>query len=73
MANNPFNVYHSWEDFSTNISESSQITARTIVNLSKDRPEEVDPIHWINRKYAEDGNWWQGVSSIFNQLEGVVQ
>lgn len=73
MANNPFNVYHSWEDFNTNISESSQIAARTIVNLSKDRPEEVDPIHWINRKYAEDGNWWLGVSSIFKQLEGVVQ
>lgn len=73
IANNPFNVYHSWEDFNTNILESSQIAARTIVNLSKDRPDDVDPIHWINRKYAEDENWWQGVSSIFKQLKNVVQ
>lgn len=73
IANNPFNVYHSWEDFNTNISESSQIAARTIVNLSKDRPKEVDPIQWINRKYAEDKNWWIGVSTIFTQLEEVVQ
>lgn len=73
IANNPFNVYHSWEDFNTNISESSQIAARTIVNLSKGRPKEADPIHWINQKYAEDKNWWKGVSTIFSQLEEVVQ
>ncbi|MDY7220810.1 hypothetical protein [Halalkalibacterium halodurans] len=73
MANNPFNVFHSWEDFNSTILESSQIAARTIVNLSKDRPEDVDPIQWINRKYAEDPNWWKGVSAIFNQLESAVQ
>ena len=61
IANNPFNVFHSWEDFNTNISESSRIAARTIVNLSKDRPKEADPFQWINRKYAEDPNWWIGV------------
>lgn len=60
IANNPFNVYHSWEEYNTNISESSQIAARTIVNVSKNRPKEVDPIQWINRKYAEDQNWWRG-------------
>ena len=73
IANNPFNVFHSWEDFNTNISDTSQIAARTIVNLSKDRPADVDPIQWINRKYAEDENWWRGVSSIFKQLKTVVQ
>lgn len=73
IANNPFNVYHSWEDFNTNILQSSQIAARTIVNLSKDRPDDADPIHWINRKYAEDKNWWRGVSVIFKQLEGAVK
>ncbi|QED46892.1 hypothetical protein [Cytobacillus dafuensis] len=73
IANNPFNVYYSWKDFNTNITESSQIAARTIVNLSKDRPADVDPIQWINRKYAEDENWWLGVSAIFKQLEGVTQ
>jgi putative ABC transport system permease protein len=73
IANNPFNVYHSWEDFNTNISESSRIAARTIVNVSEDRPETADPIQWINRKYAEDANWWVGVSSIYKQLDAVVQ
>lgn len=73
IANNPFNVYHSWEDFNTNISESSRIAARTIVNVSNGRPEEADPIQWINQKYAEDPNWWLGVSSIYKQLQKVVQ
>jgi hypothetical protein len=73
IANNPFNVFHSWEDFNTNISESSRIAARTIVNVSKDRPKEADPFQWINRKYAEDPNWWVGVSTIYKQLEEVAQ
>ncbi|MFC0414814.1 hypothetical protein ACFFHH_05000 [Cytobacillus solani] len=73
IANNPFNVFHSWEDFNTNISESSRIAARTIVNVSKDRPKEEDPFQWINRKYAEDPNWWIGVSTIYKQLEEVAQ
>lgn len=73
IANNPFNVFHSWEDFNTDILDSSQIAARTIVNLSKERPEGSDPIKWINRKYAEDENWWKGVSAIFSQLQNAVQ
>lgn len=73
IANNPFNVFHSWEDYNTNIEESTQIAARTVVNLSKERPNDVDPIQWINRKYAEDKNWWKGVSSIYSQLEKVVE
>lgn len=72
IANNPFNVFHSWEDFNTDILDSSQIAARTINRLSKDRPEGVHPIKWINRQYAEDPNWWVGVNSIFKQLESDV-
>ncbi|RSK27695.1 hypothetical protein EJF36_12880 [Bacillus sp. HMF5848] len=73
IANNPFNVFHSWQDFNTNIKESTEIAARTIVNLSEDRPADVDPIKWINRKYAEDPNWWIGVSSIYEMLERKVK
>ncbi|GKU79241.1 hypothetical protein [Paenibacillus sp. L3-i20] len=65
IANNPFNVFHSWEEFNTTIDESSQIAARTIVRLSKDKPEHIDPFTWINREYAEDPNWSKGVRSIF--------
>lgn len=71
IANNPFNVYHSWQEFNTNILESTQIAARTIVNLSEGRPQDADPIQWINRKYAEDENWWVGVSAIFQELQDV--
>ncbi|HHY73309.1 MAG TPA: hypothetical protein GX497_08795 [Bacillus bacterium] len=73
IANNPFNVYQSWEDYNTNITDSTQIAAKTIVNLSKERPEHIHPIEWINRKYAEDPNWWKGVSTIFAKLEKEVQ
>ena len=72
IINNPFNVFISWQEYNTDIIDSSQIAARTVINLSKDRPDEIDPFQWINRKYAEDKNWWKGVRSIFNRLEREV-
>jgi len=72
IANNPFNVFVSWQEYNTDIVDSSQIAARTVINLSKGRPDGVDPFQWINRKYAEDKNWWKGVRSIFDRLEREV-
>ncbi len=72
IANNPFNVYGSWQDFNTNITDTSRIAARTILNLSKDCPPNEDPIKWLNRRYAEDPNWHIGVSQILAQLEKVA-
>lgn len=72
IANNPFNVYHSWQDFNTDIEESAAIAAKTVVTLSGRRPGEVDPITWINRKYAEDPNWARGVRSILEMLEEIA-
>lgn len=72
IANNPFNVYHSWQDFNTTIEESSMIAAKTVVNLSKNRPDNADPIDWINRKYAEDPNWSNGVTDILDMLEDIA-
>lgn len=69
IANNPFNVYHSWYEYNTDIYDSSRIACRTIINLSQGRPETVQPILWINRKYAKDKNWWIGVSCFFETLE----
>jgi len=69
IANNPFNVFQSWERYNTNIVDSSQIAARTVVNLLKDREPGVDPFRWINRKYAQDENWYKGVKSIYFDLE----
>ncbi|PZD93688.1 hypothetical protein DNH61_24050 [Paenibacillus sambharensis] len=73
IANNPFNVYHSWQDFNTDISDSAAIAARTIVRLSRDKPDNVEPIRWLNRQYAEDPNWHKGVTSIFASMQAFVQ
>lgn len=72
IANNPFNVYYSWREYNTNISDSARIAADTVVSLSRNRPKEVDPLVWINRKYAEDSNWWVGVSQILRELQVEV-
>lgn len=69
IANNPFNVYHSWKKYNTNINDASRIVCVTIINLSKNRPLGETPFKWINRKYAEDPNWSRSVKSIYNNLE----
>jgi hypothetical protein len=72
MANNPFNVFGSWQKYNTNIYDAAAIASRTIVLLSQDCPEGMNPLTWINRKYAEDKNWWVGVSKILDHLEDQV-
>lgn len=69
IANNPFNVFHSWKEYNTNIKDSSEIAARTIINLSENRPDTTDPFLWIGKKYAEDTHWGYGVRDIFKELE----
>lgn len=73
IANNPFNVYHSWEDYNTTIKQSAAIAARTITRLSKDKPADVDAFAWINREYAEDPNWSNGVRTIFNTMKRHIE
>lgn len=68
IANNPFNVFHSWKEYNTDIYDSSRITARTVINLSKDKPKNIDSFNWINNKYAGDKNWGSGVKEIFETL-----
>jgi hypothetical protein len=69
IANNPFNVYGSWEDYNTDIYDSSSLAADAIVKSSRNRPVYISTIRWINRRYAEDPNWWNGVSLLFAQME----
>lgn len=73
IANNPFNVFGSWTRYNTNIKDSSEIAARTVCNLLIDKPEDLNPFKWINRKYAEDENWWKGVNELYNKLENAVE
>ena len=69
IANNPYNVYHSWKEYNTNIKDASEIASLTVINLSKDRPTNEELFHWINRQYAEDPNWSKGVKNIYEALE----
>lgn len=69
IGNNPFNVYHSWKEYNTSIYDSSRIVCMTIINLSKSRPKDEEPFHWIGKKYAEDQNWSKLVNKIYNKLE----
>jgi len=73
IANNPFNVFHSWKDFNTTIQESAEIAARTVTNISRDRPQDADPFTWINQTYAEDPNWSNGVRSIFKTITNYLE
>ncbi|WP_051931778.1 hypothetical protein [Clostridium sp. KNHs214] len=68
IANNPFNVYHSWIEYNTDIDDSTKIASRTIINLSKDMPKDEDPFEWIGKRYAEDKRWSKGVKAIFKEL-----
>ena len=72
IANNPFNVYGSWQDYNTNIYDTSELAAKVIIKSSKDRPVYINAIKWINRKYAEDENWWKSVASIFNSMRSEI-
>lgn len=68
IANNPFNVFSSWQEYNTDIYDSSRIAARTVINLAKDKPNDIDIFHWINNKYAADKNWGKGVKEIFESI-----
>jgi hypothetical protein len=69
IANNPFNVFGSWEKYNTDIFDSSRLAADTIIRSSRNRPAYMSTIRWMNRKYAEDPNWWSGVTKLFEQMK----
>ncbi len=72
IANNPFNVHHSWQAFNTSIADSAHIASKTILSISRTRPEGAHPIQWLNTRYAEDPEWWVGVNSIFEKLRREI-
>ena len=73
IANNPFNVYGSWQEYNTNIADSAKIAAQVIVNSSKGRPLYLNNVKWINRKYAQDPKWWKNVLDIFYRMQSEVK
>ncbi len=72
IVNNPFNVYHSWVDYNTNISDASEIATITIRSILEKRPNATDSFKWLNQTYAEDPTWWQGVEQIYLTLENYM-
>ena len=68
IANNPFNVYGSWQKYNTNIADSSQVVCNTIVKRLSTKPNDADPLIWLNKTYAEDQNWHKGVRKYYNTL-----
>ncbi|MNC58491.1 hypothetical protein D3C75_1082200 [compost metagenome] len=72
IANNPFNVHHSWQTYNTGIADSAHIASKTILSISRTRPEGAHPIQWLNTRYAEDPQWWVGVNSIFEKLRREI-
>lgn len=68
IANNPFNVFGSWESYNTTIEGSATIAAKTVYNVSSRRPGASHPIQWLNQTYAEDPNWWKGVTWFFETM-----
>jgi putative ABC transport system permease protein len=73
IANNPFNIYNSWQSYNTTIADSARIAAQTIRHISQNRPIYSHPIAWLNTVYAEDPNWWVGVNAIFEQMQREIQ
>ncbi|ADI00246.1 hypothetical protein [Salisediminibacterium selenitireducens] len=72
IINNPYNVFHSWRDYNTDLQDATEIVSRTITTLSADRPEGMDVFEWMNRKYAEHDEWWIGVRQIYDQLHNEM-
>jgi len=78
IANNPFNVFGSWQIYNTDIYSSADIACKTIVKLSADRPSNVTYLKWINSQngtggYAEDTKWWEGVDKFFKEMTLYTQ
>ena len=72
IANNPFNVYGSWEKYNTNIINSSEVAANTIRKILDKRPYHIDPFEHINKRYAEDSNWGRSVKIIFEEIIKII-
>lgn len=65
IANNPFNVFVSWRHYNKNLKDSSEIAARTVINLAKGNENDINMFRWINRLYADDPDWYKGVEELF--------
>ncbi|WP_151191815.1 hypothetical protein [Desulfotomaculum copahuensis] len=77
MIKNPFNVYYSWQVFAPGFAKAALIASQTVRHLSYGCPAGMNPVHWIDSprnprsRYAQDTNWWRGVSIFLTELENL--
>lgn len=69
IVNNPFNVYHSWVEYNTDLQDSARVAALTVKAALADRPKGENAFKWLNKTYAEDTRWWNGTEQIFISIE----
>mgnify|MGYP001050160587 CR=1 FL=1 len=74
IAQNCFNVFHSWWEHNVSIEEASMVAAATVAKSLSDVPKGRHPVLWINVRdgkngYAEDPNWFRNVSRIYIELK----
>lgn len=85
ILNNPWNVFHSWEEWQGGFGQSAQWAANTVARLSQGCPAGESVIEWVNGfgpdgsrsnpgwGYAGDPHWWVGVSQFYSQLQTVAK
>jgi len=83
IINNPWNVFHSWQEFQCGYGIAALWAANTVMRLAQGCPAGDNLIRWINGfgidgnrdnpayGYADDPNWWAGVSKYYGELQKV--
>ncbi|WP_151191774.1 coiled-coil domain-containing protein [Desulfotomaculum copahuensis] len=83
IINNPWNVFHSWQEFQCGYGIAALWAANTVGRLARGCPAGDDLIHWINGfgtggkrdnpgyGYADDPGWWTGVDRYYVELKQV--
>lgn len=73
IVNNPYNVYHSWQNYNTSLLDTTQIAINLLKKRLSEKPAYTSPLTWVNIIYAEDPNWSTGVTLIYDKLNEVAR
>jgi len=71
IVNNPYNVYHSWQNYNTSLRDTTQIAINLLKKRLAEKPAFTSPLTWVNIIYAEDPNWATGVTLIYDKLNEI--
>lgn len=83
IINNPWNVFHSWQEFQCGYGIAALWAANTVGRLAQGCPAGDNLVRWINGfgtggnrdnsgyGYADDPNWWAGVNKYYGEVKQV--